>query len=136
VDTKAFDGNYQTRWSTGVYQSVLKQQNRFPLFFTVDIKQAAPISKLTTHPGCQDIFDSPGTIEVQVSTDGTNFTTVTASPHTPAVPGNEACPPSATAVSTDTITFPTTCARYVRLKGTQRTTSDRYWAIGELRIYP
>jgi hypothetical protein len=136
VATRAFDGNYQTRWSTGVYQSALKQQNKFPLFFTVDMKSAVPISKLTTHPGCQDIFDSPGTIEVQVSTDGTNFTTVTAMPHTPAAPPNEACPPNMNSVAIDAITFPTTCARYVRLKGTQRTTSDRYWAIGELNVYP
>jgi hypothetical protein len=136
VDTNAFDNDYQTRWSTGVYQSALKTQGRFPLMFTVDMKMSAPISKLTTHPGCKDIFDSPGTIEVQVSTNGTDFTTVTASPHTPAVPPNEPCPPNASSVATDTITFPTTCARYVRLIGTQRTTSDRYWAIGDMKIYP
>jgi len=136
VDTNAFDNDYQTRWSTGVYQSALKNQGKFPLTFTVDMKMSAPISKLTTHPGCKDIFDSPGTIEVQVSTNGTDFTTVTASPHTPAVPPNEACPPNASSVATDTITFPTTCARYVRLIGTQRTTSDRYWAIGDMKIYP
>ena len=57
-------------------------------------------------------------------------------PHVPVVPGNEACPPSMTAKAIDSITFPTTCARYVRLKGTQRTTSDRYWAIGEMNVYP
>jgi hypothetical protein len=71
-----------------------------------------------------------------VSTDGTTFTSVTPTPHTPVEPGNEACPPSATAKATDTITFPTTCARYIRLKGTQRTTSDRYWAIGEMTVSP
>jgi F5/8 type C domain len=136
VDTNAFDGDFQTRWSTGVYQSALKNQSKFPLTFTVDMKMAAPISKLTTHPGCKDIFDSPGTIEVAVSTNGTDFTTVTTAPHTPVVPANEACPPNDQSKATDTITFPTTCARYVRLTGTQRTTSDRYWAIGEMYIYP
>jgi F5/8 type C domain len=136
IDTNAFDGDFQSRWSTGVFQKALATQNKFPLTFTVDMKMAAPISKLTTHPGCKDIFDSPGTIEVQVSTNGTDFTTVTASPHTPVEPANEACPPNAQSKATDTITFPTTCARYVRLLGTQRTTSDRYWAIGEMYIYP
>jgi hypothetical protein len=136
VETNAFDGDYQSRWSTGVYQSALAQQSRFPLTFTVDLKKAVPVSKLSTHPGCKDYFDSPGTIGVSVSTDGTNFTSVTASPHTPAVPSNEACPPNASSVATDVITFPTTCARYVRLQGTQRTTSDRYWAIGDLKLYP
>jgi F5/8 type C domain len=136
VDSNAFDGDFESRWSTGVYQKALATQNKFPLTFTVDMNMAAPISKLTTHPGCKDIFDSPGTIEVQVSTNGTDFTTVTAMPHTPVEPGNEACPPNAQSKATDTITFPTTCARYVRLKGTQRTTSDRYWAIGEMYIYP
>jgi hypothetical protein len=136
IDTNAFDSDYQSRWSTGVYQAALKNQGRFPLTFTVDMQMAASISKLTTHPGCKDIFDSPGTIEVQVSTNGTDFTTVTPSPHTPAVPANEACPPNASSVATDTITFPTTCARYVRLIATQRTTSDRYWAIGDMKIYP
>jgi hypothetical protein len=137
VATNAFDGNYQTRWSTGVYQSALAKQMRFPLLFTVDMKKATLVSKVTTHPGCKDFFDAPGTIEVQVSTDGTNFTTVTDMAHTPKVPpNNDPCPPNDTSVATDTITFPTTCARYVRLKGTQRTTSDRYWAIGEMKIFP
>jgi F5/8 type C domain len=136
IGTNAFDGNFTSRWSTGVFQAALKQQNRFPLYFTVDLQKAVPVSKLTTHPGCKDIYDSPGTIEVLVSTDGTTFTTITPSPHTPAVPSNESCPPKANAVATDTITFPTTCARYIRLKGTQRTTSDRYWAIGEMLVFP
>lgn len=135
-DVKAFDGNYSTRWSTGVYQSKLDQQGRFPLTFTVDMKKTAMVSKLSTHPGCQDIYDAPGTIAVAVSTDGTSWTTVTPSPHTPANPKNEQCPPQANAVATDVITFPATCARYVRLTGTKRTIDDRYWAIGEMTISP
>ncbi|HEX6767664.1 MAG TPA: discoidin domain-containing protein [Polyangiaceae bacterium] len=138
VATNAFDGNYNTRWSTGVFQSALSTQNRFPLYFTVDMKQVTNVSRITTHPGCKDIFDSPGTIEVYLSIDGQNFgTAVTTMPHTPAVPPNgERCPPMGTAVATDSITFPTTAARYIQLKGTRRTTSDRYWAIGELYVYP
>jgi hypothetical protein len=136
IDKNAFDDDYQSRWSTGVYQSALKNQGKFPLFFKVDLKQAVPVSKITTHPGCKDIFDSPGTFEVEVSLNGTDFTKVTSTPHTPVVPDNEACPPNASPKATDTITFPTTCARYIRLTGTQRTTSDRYWAIGKMNIYP
>ncbi|HVY26516.1 MAG TPA: discoidin domain-containing protein [Polyangiaceae bacterium] len=136
VATNAFDGDYQSRWSTGVFQSALDDQQRFPLYFTVDMKQATVVSRVTTHPGCKDYYDSPGTIEVQVSTDGVAYTTVTDAPHTPKVPQNEACPPHDGAVATDVITFPPTCARYVRLKGTRRTTSDRYWAIGELMLFP
>jgi hypothetical protein len=136
VATNAFDGDYQSRWSTGVFQSALDDQQRFPLYFTVDMKQATLVSRVTTHPGCKDYYDSPGTIEVQVSTDGVSFTTVTDAPHTPKVPQNEACPPHDGAVATDVITFAPTCARYVRLKGSRRTTSDRYWAIGEMNIYP
>lgn len=136
VSGNAFDGNYQTRWSTGVFQSALDQQQRFPLFFTVDLKQATQVSRVTTHPGCKDYYDSPGTIEVQVSIDGTSFKTVTDAPHMPKIPQNEACPPHDGAVATDVISFEPVCARYVRLKGTRRTTSDRYWAIGELMIFP
>jgi hypothetical protein len=94
------------------------------------------VSKLSTHPGCQDIFDAPGTISVSVSTDGTTWANVTPTPHTPANPKNEQCPPQANAVATDVITFPATCARYVRLTGTKRTIDDRYWAIGEMTISP
>jgi hypothetical protein len=136
VDTKAFDGNYSTRWSTGVYQSKLDQQGRFPLMFTVDMKKSAMISKLSTHPGCQDIYDAPATIAVSVSMVGTTWTTVTPTPHAPVNPGNEACPPQANAKATDVITFPATCARYVRLTGTKRTIDDRYWAIGEMTVSP
>jgi hypothetical protein len=136
VETKAFDGNYGTRWSTGVYQSKLDQQGRFPLVFTVDMQKTAMVSKLSTHPGCQDIYDAPGTIAVSVSTDGVTWTNVTPTPHMPVNPQNEACPPQANAKAIDVITFPATCARYVRLTGTKRTIDDRYWAIGEMTISP
>jgi hypothetical protein len=136
VDTKAFDGNYSTRWSTGVYQSKLAEQGRFPLTFTVDMKKSAMISKLSTHPGCQDIYDAPFSIAVSVSTDGTTWTDLTPTPHEPVNPGNEACPPQANAKATDVITFPATCARYVRLTGTKRKVDDRYWAIGEMTVSP
>jgi hypothetical protein len=40
--------------------------------------------------------------------------------------------PNDNSVATDSITFPATCKRrHVRLKGTERATSDRCWAIGD-----
>lgn len=140
----AFDGNYQTRWSTDRYQQDFwnATPRQFPLYFTVDMKQVMNVSKVTMHPSCRDIFDAPGTIDVLVSQDGTAFTPVVMN-HKPAVPpSGETCPPSATAKATDTVTFSTTPARYIQIKATQSLiaaglgTADRYWAIGELYVYP
>jgi hypothetical protein len=140
----AFDGNYQTRWSTDRFQQDFWNANprQFPLYFTVDMKQVMEVSKVTMHPSCRDIFDAPGSIDVLVSTDGTTFTSVVTN-HKPAIPPNgEACPPTATAVATDTVTFTTTPARYVQIKATQSlvnahpTSGDKYWAIGEMNVYP
>ena len=140
----AFDGNYQTRWSTNRYQQDFwnATPRQFPLYFTVDMKQVVNVSKVTMHPSCRDIFDAPGSIDVLVSQDGTTFTPV-AMNHKPAVPASgEACPPSATAKATDTVTFSTTAARYIQIKATQslvaagQGTTDRYWAIGEMYVYP
>ena len=138
----AFDGNIMTtRWSTDEMQETLKPH--FPLFFTVDMKDVFNVSKITMHPSCRDIFDVPGTLEVYLSTDGTNFGKAVVTAHHPAVPPNgEACPPTATAVATDTITFPSTAARYIQIKATETLktvhagASDRYWAIGEFNAYP
>ena len=140
----AFDGDYQTRWSTNRYQQDFwnATPRQFPLSFTVDMKQVMNVSKVTMHPSCRDVFDAPGMIDVLVSEDGVTFTPV-AMNHKPAVPSNgDPCPPSATAKATDAVTFPTTAARYVQIKATQsliaagQGTTDRYWAIGEMYIYP
>jgi hypothetical protein len=138
----AFDGNIMmTRWSTNEMQETLK--SRFPLFFTVDMKDVLNVSKITMHPSCRDIFDAPGTLEVYLSTDGTNFGKAVVTGHHPAVPPNgEACPPTANAIATDTITFPTTPARYIQIKATETLktvhagAADRYWGIGEFNVYP
>jgi hypothetical protein len=57
----------------------------------------------------------------------------------PGCPSQEA-PPAATF---DNITFATTPARYIQLKMTQTLqqahgtgTGDRFWAIGEMYVYP
>jgi len=140
----AFDGNFQTRWSTDRNQQDFWNANprQFPLFFTVDMKQVVNVSKVTMHPSCRDIFDAPGKLDVLVSLDGTTFTPA-ATNHSPAIPPNgEACPPNANSVATDTITFPTTPARFIQIKATQSlvnahpTSGDKYWAIGEFNAFP
>src|SRR5262249_54986694 len=133
-----------TRWSTNRFQQdfVNARPTQFPLFFTVDMKQVVNVSKITMHPGCADIFDAAGQLDVLTSVDGTTFTPVVTA-HKPAVPPNgEACPPNANAVATDSITFPTTAARFIQLKATMSLiqvhpgSGDRYWAVGEFNAFP
>jgi hypothetical protein len=140
----ALDGNFNTRWSTDRFQQDFWNANprQFPLFFTVDMKQVLNVSKVTMHPGCGDIFDAPGRLDVLLSLDGTTFTTVVTN-HSPAVPPNgETCPPTATAVATDTITFATTPARFIQIRANESLvtahpgTADKYWAIGEFNAFP
>jgi hypothetical protein len=140
----AFDGDYQSRWSTNRLQQdfVNAVPTQFPLYFTVDLKQVMNVSRVTMHPSCRDIFDAPGQLDVLLSVDGTNFTTVVMN-HRPAVPtAGEVCPPAANAVATDSITFTRAPARFIRLKATQSVvqahpgSGDRYWAIGEFFAYP
>jgi len=129
--SRAFDGSLATRWSTGQYQTPLKNMNRFPLYFTVDMKQVVYVSKLTMHPGSTDAFDAPGTLDVFLSLDGVDFGTAVVTGHKPPAAGG-----------TDTVTFTQTAARYIQLKGTQSLqtvtpgANDRYWAIGEMNVYP
>ncbi len=140
----AFDNSFQTRWSTNRFQQDFWNANprQFPLYFTVDMKQVVNVSKVTMHPGCADIFDAPGQLDVLTSVDGTTFTPV-ATNHKPAVPPNgEACPPTANAVATDTVTFTTTATRFIQIKATQSLvnahpgSADRYWAIGDFNAFP
>jgi hypothetical protein len=140
----AFDGTLATRWSTGMFQSALDMApTKFPLFFTIDMGQVMNISKITMHPGCQDSLDSPATVEVFLSTEGTSlanavFGTSVGAPHM--VPGGVALcngnPPATAANGLDTITFTQAPARFIQLKGTRRVTPDKFWAIGELNVYP
>jgi hypothetical protein len=97
------------------------------------MKQVMNVSKITLNPGNQDMYDAPGQMDVLVSIDGTTYTTVVSAhkPTSPTTPG------------TDTITFPQTPARFIQLKATMTiqqvhgtTTGDRYWAIGEMDVYP
>jgi hypothetical protein len=140
----AFDGMYTTRWSTDRNQQDFwnAKPTLFPLYFTVDMKQVVNVSKVTIHPSCRDVQDIPGMLDLLVSVDGTTFTPVVMN-HKPATPpGNDPCPPTATSVATDTLTFTTTPARFIQVKATQSlvnahpTSGDKYWAIGEFYAYP
>ena len=134
ADTKrAFDGNRGTRWSTGQYQQSAVLMPRFPLYFTVDMKQVVNVSRITLDAGTQDTYDAPGQMDVLVSLDGTTYTTAV-SAHRPVSPTNG---------MTDTIMLPAgTVARYIQLKATMtikqvnNALGDRYWAIGEMNVYP
>jgi hypothetical protein len=134
ADTKrAFDGNRGTRWSTGQYQQSTALMSKFPLYFTVDLKEYVNVSRITLDAGTQDTYDAPGQMDVLVSMDGTTYTTVV-SAHKPVSPSNG---------MTDTIMLPQqTPARYIQLKATMTikqvnsSLGDRYWAIGEMNVYP
>jgi hypothetical protein len=96
------------------------------------MKQVNDISRITLAAGTQDAFDAPGQMDVLGSLDGTNFTTIV-SAHKPTSPS---------AGDTDNITFTRTQARYIQLKATMTikqvnaALGDRYWAIGEMNVYP
>jgi hypothetical protein len=133
VDTKqAFDGNRGTRWSTGQYQQSSALMSKFPLYFTVDMKEVVNISRITLDAGSKDSYDAPGEMDVLVSPDGTAYTTIVAN-HKPVSPMTGA---------TDDIMFTRTQARYIQLKATMTikqvnsSLGDRYWAIGEMNVYP
>ena len=144
-DTPSFalDGKYSTRWSTDAKETDLLTMNELPVYFTVDMKEILNVSKVLMQPGCKDDFDVPGTLEVYLSVDGTNFGSPLVTNHHPPYQGpscgNQEMPPAATF---DTITFPTTPARYIQIKMTQTLQqahmgiADRYWAIGEFFAFP
>jgi hypothetical protein len=129
-EPNAFDGMANTRWSTGVYQD--KMMAVFPLYFTVDMKQINSISKMTFNAG-GDPFDAPGEMDVLVSNDGTNFT--------PVLTAYKTMAPSKG--MTETVMLPAgTVGQFIKLKGTKTihqvdsSLNDRYWAIGEMNVYP
>ena len=61
--------------------------SKFPLYFTVDMKQVVNVSRITLDAGTQDTYDAPGQMDVLLSEDGTNYTTVVAA-HKPVSPSN------------------------------------------------
>ena len=128
VTSAAFDGMNNTRWATGVFQDTLT----FPLFFTVNMQQVLRFSRITLYAGSQDTGDYPVQMDVLVSTDGTNYTTVVTA-HRPAPPANGAN------AGIDTITLTTPAVgQSIQLKATsgQPNTNRRWWAVGEMNVFP
>jgi hypothetical protein len=129
---RAFDGNMGTRWSTGQFQQSTALMSVFPLAFTVDMKQINSISKMTFYAG-GDPYDAPGEMDVLVSSDGATFTTAL-SAYQPSAPSKG---------GTETIMLPPgTACQFIKLKATKTIKqvssqlADRYWAIGEMNVYP
>ncbi len=124
ASSNAFDGMNGTRWGTGVFQDTLT----FPLFFTVNMQQAMNIGRITLYAGSQDTGDYPVMMDILVSTDGVNFTTAVAA-HRPMPPGT----------GIDNIVInPPVVGQWIQLKATagQPTSNRRWWAIGEMNVYP
>jgi len=122
--SNAFDGMNNTRWGTGVFQDTLT----FPLYFTVNMQQVLNIGRITLYSGSQDTGDYPVQMDILVSTDGVNYTTAVAS-HRPMPPGT----------GIDNILInPPVIGQWIQLKATmgQPTTNRRWWAIGEMNVYP
>jgi hypothetical protein len=126
--SNALDGMNGTRWGTGVFQDTLT----FPLFFTVNMQNVMTISRITLYAGSQDTGDYPVQMDILVSTDGVNFT--------PAVTAHRPAPPTNGAMNgIDSITVnPPVIGQWIQLKATmgQPMTNRRWWAIGEMNVYP
>ena len=124
ASANAFDGMNNTRWGTGVFQDTLT----FPLYFTVNMQNVMTISRITLYAGSQDTGDYPVQMDILVSTDGVNYTTAVAA-HRPQPPG--------TGIDNIVIT-PPVIGQWIQLKATvgQPMTNRRWWAIGEMNVYP
>jgi hypothetical protein len=124
ASSNAFDGMNGTRWGTGVFQDTLT----FPLFFTVNMQQVLNIGRITLYSGSQDTGDYPVQMDILVSVDGVNYTTAVVN-HRPTPPGS--------GIDSIIIT-PAVVGQYIQLKATmgQPTTNRRWWAIGEMNVYP
>jgi hypothetical protein len=128
ASSNAFDGMNNTRWGTGVFQDTLT----FPLYFTVNMQQVMNIGRITLYAGMQDTGDYPVQMDILVSTDGVNYTTAVAA-HRPMPPANGAM------AGIDTINInPPVIGQWIQLKATmgQPMTNRRWWAIGEMNVYP
>jgi hypothetical protein len=108
----AFDGKIATRWTTGRNQMGDET-------FMVDLGQAMPVSRVVLDD-TTNAQDFPVAYTLEVSTNGTTFTTVKMGKG---------------ATVTD-IQFARTSARYVRIRQTGMTPAGgSWWSIDELRIY-
>jgi hypothetical protein len=108
----AFDGKLATRWTTGRNQMGDET-------FMVDLGQAMPVSRVVLDD-TTNAQDFPAAYTLEVSTNGTTFTTVKMGKG---------------ATVTD-IQFTRTSARYIRIRQTGTTPAGgSWWSIDELRIY-
>jgi len=94
--------------------------------------QINSISKLTFYAG-GDPYDAPGEMDILVSSDGATYATAL-SAYKPSAPSKG---------GTETIMLPAgTVRQFIKLKATQTIKqvsaqlADRYWAIGEMNVYP
>jgi hypothetical protein len=107
---KAFDGDLNTRWTTGAPQ-VPGQ------FFQLDLGSLQVFSQITLN--AQTTSDFPRGFEVDVSTDGTTWTTSVAT--------------GSGSSSLTTIVFPAQTARFIKIIQTSHDT--HWWSIFEINVY-
>ncbi|OKP82721.1 hypothetical protein A3844_23815 [Paenibacillus helianthi] len=107
------DGNASTRWTTGAAQSNGQ-------WFQADMGASIPFNQiiLDTEKNSTSEQDYPAGYTVQVSKDGTNWTTAASGQ------GRRKATP---------INFPAVTARYIKI--TQTGTSTNWWSIGEMNVY-
>ncbi len=104
------DGSLTTRWSSGASQSDGQ-------FYAVDMGKAQTFNRLLLETGASS-SDYPRGYRIQVSADGTNWTTVASGAN-----GN----------ANLLIQFPVQTARYLRV--VQTGTASSWWSIADLQIY-
>ena len=111
VPGNAVDGNTSSYWES--------TDNAFPQWFQVDLGSSVSISRIVMDlPPSSSWGTRTQTIEIQGSTDGTNYTTIEAATgYTFNSPAN-----------TVTVTFPATSVRYLKLTFTANTG----WPAGQL----
>jgi aryl-phospho-beta-D-glucosidase BglC (GH1 family) len=107
----ALDGNVGTRWSTGSAQANGQ-------WYQIDMGQTQTFNRVLLDAGATWAGDYPRGYLLQVSSDGTNWTTVTSG--------------TGTAQSL-LIQFPVQVARYLKI--VQTGTSGNWWSIAELNVY-
>lgn len=107
----ALDGNLGTRWSTGAAQAGGE-------WFQVDMGQTQTFNRVLLDAGSTWAGDYPRGYQLQVSNDGSTWTTVTS--------GNG----SGQAVL---IQFPVQVARYVKI--IQTGSAGNWWSIAEMNVY-
>jgi beta-glucosidase-like glycosyl hydrolase/aryl-phospho-beta-D-glucosidase BglC (GH1 family) len=108
----ALDNDFNTRWSTGAYQASGQ-------WFQVDMGSAKTFDRISIQTTDNDKGDFPVGYQVQVSNDGTTWTTVRS---------------GAGFGFKMVILLPTQTARYIKLVQTGSSTTN-WWSIAEFDVY-